>query len=165
MVMSRFEQNEGETAAFVTATFLDLKEFDSLTENDKETARTFIKETIHSQLTCCRKGMWEQFHEWIPVALRRLAQRHIHPVVPGKSYHDYQLPESIRHEFEVLNELAWLLTWKHKKNMADASEEERHAQEHVDLDRVQRIKEHVLPVIAEKIARMQQLVTEEHHHR
>ncbi|MBF0132593.1 MAG: hypothetical protein HQL75_08410 [Magnetococcales bacterium] len=156
MVMSRFELNEAETAAFVTNNFLDLREFDSLTEQEKESARAFIKETIHSQLTCCRKGLWDQFLHWIPGAIRRMAQRHIHPVIPGEATPEYPLPEGIRHEFEVLNELAWLLMWKHKKIGPDTSEEERHTMEKLDLERVQHIKEYVLPHLNEKISRLEQ---------
>ncbi|MBF0346227.1 MAG: hypothetical protein HQL81_01040 [Magnetococcales bacterium] len=163
MVMSRFEQSEGETAAFVTGTFLDLKEFDCLNEHDKATVRTFIKETIHSQLSCCRKGLWEQFQEWIPGAIRRMAQRHIHPVVPGEKLHGYRLPESIQHDFEILDELAWLLTWKHKKCAADGAEEERNGLEHPDVERARRIREQILPLLEEKIVRLVHSATEAEH--
>ncbi|MBF0414707.1 MAG: hypothetical protein HQL77_00170 [Magnetococcales bacterium] len=159
MVMSRFDHSEGETAAFVTGTFLDLKEFDSMAENEKESARVFIKETVHSQLSCVRRGMWEQLQEWIPAPLRRMAQRHIHPVVPGVSHQESPLPETIRHEFEVLNELAWLLTWKHKRVSSDVSEEERHMTEKLDVERVRRIKETIFPYLEEKMARLEKAST------
>lgn len=155
MVMSRFELNEAQTAAFVTNNFLDLQEFDSLTAQQKESALAFIKETIHSQLTCCRKGLWDQFLHWIPSPIRRMAQRHIHPVVPGEDTPEYQLPEGVQSEFEVLNELAWLLLWKHKKASPEVPEEDLHHMEKQDLERVQHIREHILPHLHEKIIRLE----------
>ncbi|MBF0110815.1 MAG: hypothetical protein HQL76_16740 [Magnetococcales bacterium] len=155
MAMSRFEQSESETATFVTGTFLDLKEFDCLDDGQKASVRSFIKETIHSQLSCCRKGLWEQFLEWIPNPLRRTAQRHIHPVVPGEKTHGDPLPESIRHELEILDELAWLLTWKSRKSHPETTTEEGHPPEHPDLGRALRIRERVLPLLEEKIARVE----------
>ncbi|MBF0423230.1 MAG: hypothetical protein HQL73_09590 [Magnetococcales bacterium] len=159
MVMSRFDQSERETAEFVTGIFLDLKEFDHMSDGEKESARTFIRETIHSQLSCIRRGIWDQLQEWIPAPLRRMAQRHIHPVIPGSSPPDCQLPESLQHEFEILNELAWLLTWKHKRTAHDGSGEERHHQEQADLLRLQRIRETILPQLEEKMAKLEKSST------
>lgn len=160
MPMSRFEQNEAETAAFVTKNFLDLKEFDCLGKEERASVEVFIRETIFSQLSCCRRGLWEQLQAWIPAPLRRTAQRHVRPVVPGESPPGYHLPESVQHEYDALNELAWLLGWKHRRMTADLSLEERHSFEKLDLERVQHIKETILPLLAEKISRLEKSVTE-----